>query len=720
MKKKSIICIAVASAVLAGVGFSGCMATNNPADLKQVIATVNVAESSAFKEEFGDYASAICEQVFYKSDMMAAYASSYQYVDSSDLSSTLESIKDALVTNAVVTQYATASLLKIKDADTESGVKLSEYKQKETEVDKYEYLLGGEESDGVKKARYTLNSSLNSSLDSLEKNFVKEKEGEDYVGSGTRSTPANIDSLDEDYIPEHYDVYTGYAGYLITDTEIAAAIENGDYEQVENGDRVTRQQAYSEFIKSLERNYLISEEDDDTNNVKELSYYKRAYVSQLQQAIVDEYNEEFTKVQENKITKVEDGKYAYIENQYSGTSDGLLTSQEKTYSKASAFESAMDEISDTKFILCSPDTTGDTKEVDGVHGTYGYVYNILLPFSTAQSNLLTTLQSYRDEKTIDDIEYFKMRNVLLKNITTTDQRSAWFNGATDYSFDASSTGLDYFGKSANRNYLFFENNVTKTDKYQALDKYCGLYSYNGSVTKNKDGSYKLVPKELDIDGMLKEFSDYINYVLGASGSASYTINRGYYDIPDSDYKADGDKEIDYSKLVYATGKVRFTDDKDSKNDMFVTDTARYKAMAAVNELQYAYTTDTSVLSQYIGYSVSAYDTSYIKEFEYAAQKALREGVGTFKVCAGDYGWHLIYVTDAFSCEGGEAYSPDWTVASDRINCEGTFEYKFYNWLKDSTLSTETSLKKESIIKQYNTDEAVKVYKNAYKDLLGAN
>ncbi|MDE7087514.1 MAG: hypothetical protein K2O67_04905, partial [Clostridia bacterium] len=356
----------------------------------------------------------------------------------------------------------------------------------------------------------------------------------------------------------------------------------------------------------------------------------------------------------------------------------------------------------------------DSKEIDGVHGTYGYVYNILLPFSTKQSNWLTVLQSYRSQGTIDDAEYFIERNKLLKNIETTDQREAWFNGTTDYSFDAKEVEVEsYFGKNDGRDYLFFENNVTKTDKYQALDKYYGKYSYNGKVAKNKDGSYKLVPKPLNIDGMLEEFSAYIDYVLG-DGSVECNKNTDYYSYKAEDYKLD-DKEIDYKKLVYATGKVNFESGKE-KADMFDTETDRYKAMAAVNELQYAYTTDTGVLSQYIGYSVSAYDTSFIKEFEYAAQAALRKGAGAFSVCAGDYGWHLIYVTDTFSPEGGAAYTADWTVASDRINKEGTFEYRFYNWVKDSTLTREVSLKRAEILKLYNTEEAVKVYKEVYKDL----
>ena len=149
--------------------------------------------------------------------------------------------------------------------------------------------------------------------------------------------------------------------------------------------------------------------------------------------------------------------------------------------------------------------------------------------------------------------------------------------------------------------------------------------------------------------------------------------------------------------------------------MLARDNARYKAMSAVNELQYAYTTDTGVLSQYIGYSVSAYDTSYIKEFEYAAQQAVREGAGTFKVCAGDYGWHLIYVTETFDTAGGAVYK-NADFSKMQVENEGTFENRFYNWIKDSHLAQEVTLKSNELSKEYNTDKAVAVYKDAYKDL----
>lgn len=721
--RKKLICLAVAAALVAGASFSGCSVINNEADVKQTVARVNIAESEAFVTEFGEsYKSTVTEKVFLKRDMITAYYNGYYQLvqQGQSYAQVFETIKDNLVSNAVTTQYATAYLLKSKVDAGEATV--AEYNAKESEAKKYEYIL---DEAAVKNAKYQLNVTLNSVLDSSERDLLDEDDDDEYSGSDTRSTPAGIDTAVEDHVPENYNVYTGYENYLLEDA-------GDDYEPLDGTTKVTRRKAYASFLSSLRSNYLLTDADTETTDIWEVSYVKDSYVSQLQSAILSEYNDKIVEEKEAEINTVVDDKYTYITNQY----ESLLAVQEKDYDSASSFETAMGSMSDTKFILYSPSTENDT-DPDGnnKYGTFGYVYNILLPFSTMQSAQLSVQQSYRDGDIISESEYFIERNKLLKNIVTTDQRAAWFNGSTDYSFSVSEyesesgKTLDYFGrnedKSKNRDYLFFKNSVTDTEhkQYEEIEKYDGRYSYNGSVKKNTNGSYTLIPNKLDIDGMLAEFEAYINYVLGAD-VVNYTVNDRYYTYDVSEYTKGETKEVDYSTLIYATGKVNLSQTK--REEMFATEnkTDRYKAMSAVNELQYAYTTDTGVLSQYIGYTISAYDTSYIKEFEYAAKEAVKEGVGAFKVCAGDYGWHLIYVTETFETSGnmsngGRAvYNPDFSTAN--VKREGTFENRFYTWKKDSELANEVSLKQSAVLKEYNNEKTVKVYSDAYKDLSGLN
>ena len=719
----------MAVAVVMGASFStGCISTISEKDVKQTVATVNISKDENFVKQFGDYASAVTDEVFSKRDLIIYYFNGGRRYNTDygySMADTIEAIKDTLVREAIMTQYATVELLKYKVEEAEGDEKLSldTFKSKQTVKEKYEYLLGGEESEGVKRAEYQLKYMINSALDSYEQRKLDEVKG--YEGSGSRSTPSGIDTLKEDYFPEDYNIYTGYEGYLLADA-------GEDYEPLEGTNRNTRREAFSEFIGFLKSSFYITEEDSKLTDVLSISYVQDEYVNYLQNEIVEAYNEVFEQEQRDKINTVENGIYTYIQDKYNGLEDGGLTAQQQQYSNpnnTTAFETAMGSMSDTSFILYSPATTEYSENIDGTYGTFGYVYNILLPFSSAQETTLKTYQSYQSSGRIDDNVYFRDRNQLLKGITTTDQREAWFNGENQYAFNVAEYNKDkdeadklayYNGGNSERNYLFFENNLTQGNKYEKLQKYAGLYSYNGKVTENKNGSYKLIPNKLDIDDMLEEFAAYINFVMGGDGNVAYNAGDkldasatdflSYYDQTKFT-KGDG-KEIDYSKLVYATGKVTFANQ--SREDMFVADSDRYKAMSAVNELQYAYTTDTGVLSQYIGYTVSAYDTSYIKEFEYAAQQALRMGAGAFKVCAGDYGWHLIYVTETFDFAGGEVYKPVFNQT--RIETEGTFENRFYNWYKDSSLTNEVSLKRAEVLKQFNTEATVKVNTKAYKDM----
>ena len=714
--RKKLICLAVAASLVMGAAFTGCSAVNNEADVKQTVVVVNISETDAFAEEFGEaYKAAVCDKVYLKRDMLTVYYNAYsQNVDmGQSYAQIFESIKNSFVTSAVTTQYATVYLL-----HSMGDSALAAYLACPTEAEKYEYVLGGKESAAVKRAVYSLQSTLNSVLDSAEHSDLEDGHDHDdgYSGSETRSTPTGIDATVEDYVPEGYGIYTGYKGYLLSD--IQTAVDNGDYEPIDGSTRVSRQKAYASFLGSLRSNYLITEEDMETTDIWQLSYVQESYVSQLQSEIISEFQDKITEEQEEKISTPTEGVYTYVRDQY----ESLLKGQSSVNDKASSFESAMGTLSDTTFVLYSPDTTQDTEEQNGTYGTFGYVYNILLPFSSLQSQQLTNLQSYRDGDVITESAYFAERNKLLKNITTTDQRSAWFNGATDYSFKASETELGYYGKDDGRDYLFFENNLTdpENNKYESLDRYDGRYSYNGAVRENANGSYTLIPEKLTIDGMLDEFEAYINYVIGdgTTPADKVTINRNDDFYTTESFNKEGEeKEIDYSKLVYATGKVELGANSNREN-MFNPETDRYKVMAAVNELQYAYTTDTGVLSQYIGYTVSAYDTSYIKEFEYAAQQAIRSGAGTFSVCAGDYGWHLIYVTETFDTAGGEIYNAEFTEA--KVAADGTFENRFYNWIKDTHLAKEITLKNNAVLKEYNTDKAVKVNAGAYKDLSELN
>lgn len=721
MKSKMLVCGALAAALTMSVVFSGCgNATRNREDMNQVIATVDISNSANLESEgLSSYVSAIESSTdIIKRDLVASYYNvGYSYVQSGmDTAQVFELLVDALTTTSVVVQYSTLKLIsmKVQEGDGFSFDSYIDTLGKEGEIAALEYLLKGEtqesedgESDRVLLAKYTLYSSINSSLDSLEESIIDEKDGTS-SSTDTRTTPVGADVESEDYLPLNsdgtlnYGIYTGYAGYELGDC--------GAYsdDAVEGTTKSTRRLAYASFISSLKANFLVGD-DEDARDVLAISYINEEYLSQLQQQVINEYYERYEEEQEKLIDSVDsDGVYTFLAERYQRDFDD----QSVANSSHDDFESSMSSLSDTSFILYAPATDG----TDG--GTYGYIYNILLPFSEAQNVNI--------DNTNTTAAYYYSRKAILDDIVATDQRSAWFNGAEDYSFDASQSDIDYYGKAEGRDYLFFENNLTDTERYADLEKYDGRYSYNGSVSENEDGSYSLIPAKLTVDDVLSELESYVEYVMGGD---TVTINKlDSYNVADyTDYYTEDTKDlpdrlkqIDYSKFVYATGKVDLgvTSLSSFLTDMFVKDSAAYKAMSAVNELQYAYTTDTAVLSDYIGYAVSAYDTDYIPEFEYAAQAAVDEGAGTIYVCAGDYGWHIIYVTATFDTAGGAVYGDDVNWTAEYVLKEGTFQNLYYNWIKDSTLSDVTSARRSVINQQFGGDDNVTTYEDTYKDLLG--
>ncbi len=738
MKKKRIAGVVLASTIALTASLTGCALNKEDSvmDMNKVIATVDISNAEgmdAFDTNLiNNYKSAVGTTEIYKSELVAYYInvgisyvnSGYSYTDVFNM------LVDGLVENAVITQYAIMYLLNNKAGTGNPATVVSEYNSKDSYISKLEYLLtdqsvSAEDPDkDVKIAKYNLYKSLNEAIDSYEQELLEEEDST--AGTDSRDVPAGVDAEEDDYYPANadkslnYGVYTGYKGNLIADSGVYKD------DMLEGSNQITRTTAYNNFIIALVNNDLVDPETDALrnicggigNNEDGIAYMQREYISQLENRVIYKYYDLYEDEQESKLT--DDGAYEYLQAVY----ESQLSSQAQS-NQNTGFTSTMDSLSDTSFILYAPNTS------ESAGGTYGFVYNILLPFSATQSAQLTTLQTrYEDKDDGDDstvnytVGYYNERNKLLKQIVITDQRAAWFNGTTDYSFKAED-GFEYYnGGDANRNYLFFKNNLTGNTQYKPLEKYIGQYSYNGRVYELDEGKYQLIPNKLNIDGMLGEFKEYINYVFGGDGRVTFegydpkTGNDGYYaDLTDEvlykDPAAD-EKEIDYQNFIYASGSVNLGDS--TASNLLYKGSDQYKALAAVNELQYAYTTDTGILSKYLGYSVNIGDsTGYIKEFEYAAQQAIQGGAGHFTVCAGDYGWHLIYVTYTYNSEGGAVYKElDW---KNNATVEGTFENLFYEWVKSKNISEISSVRRTQIMTQFNKDETVTKKPEAYKDLL---
>lgn len=764
MRKKRIICGAVAAALTLSVAVSGCslVSTNVNADYNQVVATVNISESEEFEKEFKNafgtsyeaYKNGYVSTDIIKRELITYFInvgySLMQQGSFSDYEGMFNYGLNSLVNTAILTQYSTTYLL--QDMLAENANAVTEYLAKETEAERLEYILGGADSEDVKLAKYSLMVSINSWIDSYETQ-IKDKGSDDETTTSSetqRAVPDNVGTVVEDFLPLKkngsgalvdedgnvltdesksvidYNVYTGYNGYLLS--------QSGIYQDdaVDGTFRSRRVKAYNKYVSNLIAYNLVDAKKEDLKDVLSLEYTQKEYVSQLKSRVINKYIENFEDKREEEL-KAND--YAYVKSKY----EKLVGKQRDDYSDAESFAADFGNLSDSNFLLYAPKT-------EEGESTFGFVYNILLQFDGVQQLKRSEYQStptYKDEKVDSGYNdgYYKKRNDLLKNVKVTDQRKTWFTGSTDYAFKAEGEYF-YNGHAVTASdtvdaWLFFEDNLKKTDMYESIDKYIGKYAYNGVVTKTEDDKYIFQSANtLTIDQMLNEFSAYINYVLGTSDSvsfgddnaASWTTNSEYYNTSGDDFyknggalNSEGVKEVDYSKFIYASGSVNLglgeNAEFENRANLFYKESTQYKVMAAVNELQYAYTMDSGVLSQYVGYTVENGDTSYIKEFEYCAKEAIGRGAGSFAVCAGDYGWHLIYVTYTFSTKGdddGEQFIPDW---ENNIDKEGTFENLFFESIKANDIADISTTRRTQIVTKYNLEKTVTKYEDRYKDLL---
>ncbi len=701
---KKIAALLLSAALAVGsVGCSGFIVKDEAKDLAQTVANVNI--SANLTEEYKDVEKDLTEIVkslsteITKRELMANFMSTgYQYVQNYGYTykDTFNMLMDGLVNREIMIQYAIAYYLKNTSLSADgckeyvaAEMKAASEKEKglyekHPEVLTLKYFLteGGKDAADYKKAVYDLNKSINNTLDSLETGYIKTEAEEDEEVEA-RTLPSGVNTEKEDYYSDNYGVYTG------RNTKDG---ENGykEYEKQEGSTTSTRQKAYNAFLANLQGYNLISSsgETEDTSDITHLNYYYVELSSVLGQALIDKYFESLEAEVTARLSE------EYVKGKYEEIKDA----QENTYkADSTAFATAMGEVGDSNFLLYG---------LDG----FGYVYNILLPFSTSQTNHYN--EAKKQANTQDEL--YKIRKSLLAQIEAKDLRDSWFSTHDE---------KNYSYKGTDGKYYFFEDKDGNS-KYEKLRQYAGTYPYQGTV---KEDTMEATPDKISIgnasEGFIKIFEEHITKTVGVEGiKAEGKLNVGNTQKlssanPDDKYKSydsatytEKGEVKDYSSFIYYTGKVNGL--QTAAKDYFEESSDAYKAVSAVNELMFAYSTDTGCLNTYFGYAVSPYKTDFVKEFEYAAREAVKGGAGSYVVCATDYGWHIVYASYVYS--GADVYGGYTAADAEK---EGTFANLFYESLKSSSVDSYTTEKQNDVLNRYNNDKNVTLYKSRYKDLL---
>ncbi len=690
-KKKTI---KKTAALLLGLGFAftgaacGFITTDAEADMKQTVANVNITKYLKDDAQYGKFASAVSDILtegnvttkIPKRDLISYFLSvGYTYVNSYGYSykDTFEMLMKMLVNRKIIVQYAMAHYLQ-KGLTAEDCLAYIESEQSQAATDREKALLkahpevsvmkyflteGNTDMTAYNKAVYAHKKAINNSIDSIETQIIKAKE-ETHDHGEVRTTPNKVGAEKEDYVPTVYEVYTG-----------RNSVDNcGEYEAPDNSSTTTRKAAYNNFLANLQANGLIKK-GEDVSDFTKIDYYYVELAAQLEQALITKYTDDLNELSYKNLND------EYMQGKYTE----MLEKQKETYgSDYSAFETAAGALSDTAFALYSPQEN------------FGMVYNILIPFSATQNNQYTAAKN----KGLEGADLYAYRATLLNGVEYKDLRESWFNEHEDENY-AYKNGEEWY---------FFEDNFQKTERYEALVQYAGNYPFRGTVTEEtmeaKSGYLG------NIDKFIEEFEDYVAAESGVTVSEVTDHEWSY--VSDGKYTMDGKDFADYSEFIYYEGKAdvgEVTLDNYFAPMIGENENKAYKAVAAVNELMFAYSTDPGCLNTYLGYSVSPNQTSYVPEFEYAAQYAVKKGAGSYVVCATDYGWHLMYVSYVFP--KGNVYAG---YNHDLREEEGTFSKKFYEYWK-SKVSDDTTRKQNDIVLEYNNNKCVKLYKDAYQDLL---
>ncbi len=712
MRKTTKVAAVALAAALGTAMFAGCdlISTNLERDYEQVIAEVNISQSEDFAEggKYAAYKDAVGTTEITKLEMVAYFVSTgYSIMQQQGLTyhDTFALISDTLVNRAIYVQYSMVYLLANGNADggTYTMEKLNAaIDAAETEEDKalaaVAYFL---DEDEIKLAQYRTRVMFNNTIDTQEESIIDAQS--DTTSSETaRTTPTGVDTESDTYYDDVYKVYTGSN----------AAAGCGSYETVEGSTPTTRQRAYSAFLANLRSNNLVLA-GDDVMDIESLSYYKlelrSAYEDQLISKLADKYEQE----------ALADFTADQVKTEY----DTALSRQTTAFADESTFETALDGMADDSFVLTAPEAG------------YGFVVNILIPFTTTQTNDLTNYHNDYDSATGPwRSNKFAYRAELLQSLCGTDQRGTWITGETDYSFDASKTANAYKGTGDNqdaRNLLFFEDGISDNSRYERIPNYLGMYTYNGTYNADKNVA---TPARIDIDRFIEEMEDYLNSAaaqdavtkdgdtFSASGDYVASIDdndqvrpaddgSAYFERSASDYY-NADNTVDYSKFIYYAGKVNFGGSEFDPNEMFLSGSAENVVYSAINELSFAYNTDTAGLNSYLGYSVITGNTDYVDEFEYAAQYVCRLGAGNYVVVATDYGWHIIYCTFSFT----EGNLTPFNYDDAQKDIEGTFSNLFYEALRADIVEQYTNVQRTQAINAYSSCAAV--YEDRYADLSG--
>lgn len=325
------------------------------------------------------------------------------------------------------------------------------------------------------------------------------------------------------------------------------------------------------------------------------------------------------------------------------------------------------------------------------YGKYGYVYNLLLGVSDDQTEEIHKIRE--ENANLSNAKYAEKRKEILDKTTVKDLRSSWILSGYDGELKEDGEFIfknDYTFAKDSANSLAFQGDV----KFLAEDHH-GAKSY--SVTS--------------IDTFaLDKFIEFMDAYIGGDQTDSL-----------ENYASLGSD-------VYAAKTTANVAEYDAK----------------INELLFAFSTDSGSLNTFKGYNIappvdSGEDEQYVETFGKAGRMLLEQDAPGYVVVASDYGYHVMFFSEVISVDYSyasltdylnkvmgetktrdewKAYYEEMLNDYEAFEKTGSYLYQLANNLITQEINLYHSEKETEIINQYRYEETdnVVIFEDRFADL----
>ena len=681
------ISLIVALTIITGV-VSACdwITVNTERDLGQVVASVRIDD----KVESEDILKKDLKSRFMSYEYQYVYYYGYTAAQAYELS------LKYLVQSKVITQKARLELADVynkalKTADGELDAFTLYFKAnalaggKDIDPAKNDVKVGSSDAYALtqyltpyelKKAYYSVRKSINGMIDSFED---KEEENESYetVTYTDRTAPEAEDHSELDEADLKTTAPTFHerldASVVLGDEAYDESIDNlydldvmtFDALKIDISSSPARRKAYNSLLSSLKKQGLISETEkydhtDSVDNIINYSYFKDVLVSQIESIVVSKYQRSLVTSMEEKLG--DDAVWA----QYVIDYEAQKAKFKKDYS---AYETALDAASETAPVLYNP------------YENYGYVSNILIPFTDEQT---TALNEKKNENNVTDDEIKAFRKDLAKGIDAYDQRSSWV--------------LSSHGKYVGDSKFEFEDAYVVDGKNDDVN--AALKGFVGSVTvkdaegyfvENDEGAKVRKWQYSEVTPTAVKFADFVTDYLEKIGLGDVIFD-----------------EDDPATVAFMAGY----------DGAATVDVISDEDFASIRQLTFAFSSDPGILSKAYGYLYSPFTSAdkYVSEFAAAAKAIVEKGVGAYTVVLTDYGYHVMVCTKVVKDSYG--IGDKARFISDLAD-ENSQAYKYRKIKYDALTENEISKFVNTFIGEVTAEDsgAIVYYEDNYKDLV---